>query len=111
MKKSYLSLFVVVYLWGCKKDALKVDEEKEYVQVRSAPALDLVSGGIDLTLKPNGFASICPGGDIVWSATYDISGKKITIKAKETNTTYRFTIISKDEIHGSNGEVLKIVKR
>jgi len=111
--KSYLInlcfvLIAVLGLAACKKDALKVDTEKYYVQASSAPVTDLLGGGMSLTLKPNGTADINPGGDIVWSGTYNISGKKITVKVPDINIKYNFTIVSNDEIHGENGQILKL---
>jgi hypothetical protein len=98
-------------LGACKKDALEVKQEKTFMQIKAQPATDLPGGGIVLTLKPDGTAGIDPGGDILWAATYKISGNKITVKLLDTNTKYKFTIVSDVEIHGENGEILKLVKQ
>lgn len=111
IKNLSVLLLIILCMGACKKDALQVNEEKEFIQVNAATATDLVGGGVDLLLKPNGIAGINPGGDIVWNATYDISGNKLPVKIKETNTKYQFTIISDEEIHGQNGEILKLVKK
>ncbi|MEP6612739.1 MAG: hypothetical protein ABJA76_12665 [Mucilaginibacter sp.] len=108
---ALLMFIAVLSLNACKKDALEIKVEKTYAQARTAPATDLVEGGITLTLKPDGTAGINPGGDIVWSSTYDISGKKITVKVRDLNTTYKFTVISDEEIHGEHGEILKLISQ
>jgi len=110
MKSLYFLLLMIVSISACKKDALEVKQEKEFIQVTLQPATDLAGGGIDLILKPDGTANINPGGDIVWSATYDISGKKITVTVQQTNSKYKFTVISDEEIHGDGGEILKLAK-
>ncbi len=110
-KSLYILLAATLSLGACKKDALQVKTEKEYIQnTTPGAATGLLGGGLDLILKPGGTASFNPGGDIIWGATYDISGKKITVKVQQLNTKYLFTIISDEEIHGANGEVLKLIK-
>jgi hypothetical protein len=104
-------LVAVLCLNACKKAALEVKAEKRYAQALTTPATDLAGGGMTLTLKPGGTAGINSGGDIVWSGTYNISGKKITVKVPDMNTTYKFTVISDEEIHGEHGEILKLVSR
>lgn len=109
--KNWCILLLMALCFGaCKKDALKVDTEKTYVQPRTSPATSLEDGGFWLTLKPGGKADILPGGDIVWRATYDISGTKITVKIAETDQKFKFTIISDDELRGPYGEVLKLTQ-
>jgi hypothetical protein len=111
IKIFYSLLIMVVGLGACKKDALEIKEEKEFMQVNARPATDPILGtAVHLVLKPNGVASIKPGGDIVWTATYNISGKTITVKVRDTNSTYKFNVISSEEIHGEHGEILKLVK-
>ncbi|MBS7565801.1 hypothetical protein KHS38_15445 [Mucilaginibacter sp. Bleaf8] len=101
-------LVLVLLLSACKKDALKVDEEKHYEQVNASPSTDpIIGSAISLTLKPDGVGDIVPGGDIRWNATYKISGKKLTVAVKDIDHKFEFTIISDDEIHGENGEILK----
>ena len=111
MRNLFCLLIVMLSFGACKKDALEVKQDKTYVQVKDAPPTDLAGGGVDLTLKPDGTAIINPGGDIVWYGTYDISGNKITVKVQQTESKYKFTIVSNEEIHGEHGEVLKLVKQ
>lgn len=103
-------LIGIVAFSSCKKDALKITTEKTYSQPSVEAAHDLYGGAMSLTLKPGGMASINPGGDIVYSGNYDISGHKITVKVEQTQSKYIFTIISDEEIHGENGEILMLVK-
>lgn len=104
-------LLTVFCFTACKKDALKVNEEKHYVQTNAqTPSDPLLGTATDLTLKPNGRANILPGGDIVWTGDYDISGRKLTVTVAELNTKFLFTIISEEELHGEHGEVLKLQK-
>lgn len=111
MKNLCCLLIIMLSFGACKKDALEVKQQKTFVQVEVAPATDLPGGGINLTLKPDGTANINPGGDIVWSGTYDISGNKITVKVQQIDTKFKFTIVSDEEIHGEHGEILKQVKK
>ena len=105
-------LLMTLGLASCKKDALEVKEAKEFRQVNAPPATDpLLGTAMYLILKPNGAAGFLPGGDIVWTATYNISGKTINVKVPDINTRYKFSVISDEELHGENGEILKLVKR
>ncbi|WP_158825721.1 hypothetical protein [Mucilaginibacter lacusdianchii] len=109
-----LLLFLCMCLWlsSCKKDALQVEEEKEYLQTNASPIVDpMFSTATHLLLKPGNIAYINPGGDIMWDATYKISGKKLTVKMKDSDSQFKFTIVSEEELHGQDGEVLKLVKR
>jgi hypothetical protein len=110
IKLSYVFLMLMILLAGCKKDAMEVKVEKRFAQVNAAVSTDPRFGGVTLTLSPNGIASINPGGDIMWSATYKIRGNTLTIKVQEIDSEFRFTIVSDQELSGSNGEVLKLVK-
>lgn len=102
-------LLTALLFSACQKDAIKIDTEKSFYQERTTPIKDpMLDGGFSLTLKPNGKAAINPGGDIVWSATYDISGKTITVKVFELDEKFKFTIISDEELRGPNGEVMKL---
>jgi hypothetical protein len=110
IKLSYVFLLsMIVLLTACKKDAMEVKEEKRFVQVNAAPS-DPMFGGVSLTLRPNGVGTINPGGDIVWPASYKIRGNKLSMKVQEINSEFKFTIVSSEELHGSNGEVLKLEK-
>jgi hypothetical protein len=107
---NFFCLLVIILSMGaCKKDALVVDTEKRYNQVNIEKPVDLLGGGVMLVLKPDGIADINPGGDIIWNGTYKISGNKISVKATQIDTKFNFTIISNEELRGSNGEVLKLV--
>lgn len=113
MKKIYLMLFILLSLGACKKDALAVDEEKSYLQTNASATTDpMFPAPIRLTLKPNGIASIAPSGsDIVYSATYKMNGDKITVTVNDfENMKFKFTVISDLELHGENGEILKLDK-
>lgn len=104
-------LLLTICFTACKKDALKVNEEKRYAQTNAQPPTDPILGtAVHLTLKPNGRADILPGGDIVWAGSYDISGTKLTVKVDELDMKFRFTIVSEEELHGENGEILKLQK-
>lgn len=104
-------LLIALSFTACKKDALQVNEEKRYEQVNAQPATDPMFGtAVTLILRPNGQGYINPGGDIVWPATYKISGKKITVTMEESQRKYRFDIISDEELHGTDGEILKLSK-
>jgi len=105
-----LMLIMLISLSACKKDALKVDTEKRYVEKTSAPPTDLAGGAMNLVLKPGGVADLNPGGDIVYRGTYDISGKKITVKIPDLDMKYRFTIISDQELQAEDGEKLKLAQ-
>lgn len=105
------TLLLTICFTACKKDALKVNEEKRYIQTNAQPPSDPILGtAVHLTLKPNGRADILPGGDIMWAGDYDVSGRKLTVNVAELNTKFRFTIINKEELHGENGEILKLQK-
>jgi hypothetical protein len=111
-KSNYLFLLLTVLFWltSCKKDALKVKEQTKYFQINApAPTGTLHATGISLELWPQGIAYINPGGhDFLWGATYKISGKKLTVKSGDY--LYKFTIVSEEELHGENGEILKLFK-
>jgi hypothetical protein len=110
MQKAFYLFVVLLSLVGCKKDALQIREEKSYHQVNAAPTTDrLLGNAVSLTLKPGGSALINPGGDIMWSASYKISGSKIKVHVPDLDKNYQFTIISDNELHGENGEVLRIL--
>lgn len=110
IKNVLLMLIMLISLSACKKDALKVDTEKRYVQKSNAPATDLAGGGMTLVLKPDGVADFVPGGDIAYRGTYDISGKKITVKIPDLDKKYRFTIISDQELEAEDGEKLNLTQ-
>jgi hypothetical protein len=96
---------------ACKKDAIQIIEDKHYSQINAPLVADpQYTTAISLTLKPNGTGYIAPGGDIMHEMTYDVSGKKITVKLSD-KYKYRFDIISDQELHGPNGEVLKLQNR
>ena len=80
------------------------------VEFNNQLVTDAMFGGMRLTLEPDGTASINPGGDIVFRATYNISGNKISVQVQQTNTKYKFTIISDEEISNENGVILKLAK-
>ncbi len=117
MKQSYFKiggLLTIVFLLslaiGCKKDKIEVTEETVYREQRD-PAVQYgpFDGGWQLTLKTDGVADVLPGGDIVYSGTYKISGSKITVKTEQNNETYTFEIISKEEIkEKAYGTILKL---
>lgn len=109
LKNALLMLFMLISLVACKKDAIKIDSEKRYVQQTDAPVTDLAGGPMSLTLKPGGVADLNPGGDIVYRGTYDISGKKITVKIPDLDTKFKFTIISEKELESESGEKLKLM--
>jgi hypothetical protein len=107
MKKINLMLFIVLSLNACKKDALVITQERTFVQVNAPMPIDPSLGtAVHLTLKPGGKAEFLPGGDIVYEATYKIDGDKIIVDA--LNRTFKFTVISNSELHGENGEILKL---
>ena len=108
MKNVLLTLMMFISLNACKKDALKVDTEKRYVGETSAPPTDLAGGAMSLVLKPGGVADINPGGDIVYRGSYDISGKKITVKIPDLEMKFRFTIITDQELEAESGEKLRL---
>ncbi|RDC55629.1 hypothetical protein DU508_15230 [Pedobacter chinensis] len=112
VKTFILPVFIIaltIFLNACKKDQLKVDQEKVFLEAdfkfdSSFP----YNGGWQVTLKPNGKADILPGGDIVWGGTYKISGKNLTIKSD--NKTFKFEILSETEIKEKEYGVLLRLK-
>lgn len=110
MKKfTFLILGIVLCLMACKKDALEIKEEKEYVQINAPEPVFPYEGSIViLTLKPNGKADVLPGGDIVYRASYKIKGKKIKVEIADVSLRLTFTIVSPTELHGEHGEILKL---
>jgi hypothetical protein len=110
IKLPCLLLSLVILLsTACKKDALEVKEEKRFMQT-NAHITDPMFGAVSLTLRPNEQALINPGGDIVWSATYKISGKDLTVKVPDIDSKFKFSIVSDKELHGSNGEILQLIE-
>jgi hypothetical protein len=110
MKKfTFLILGIVSCLMACKKDALKIKEDKEYIQINARePVSAYENSAIYLTLKPNGKADVLPGGDIVYRASYKIKGKKIKVEIADISLRLTFTIVSPSELHGEHGEVLML---
>lgn len=107
--KILCALFILLTGFAaCKKDALKVDTEKNYTEEKTTPATDLAGGAMHLSLKPNGVADINPGGDIMWRGTYTISGKKITVTIPDLDKKFKFTILSETELESETGVRLKI---
>ena len=108
--RKILLVFTVLLITftACKKDALKIDIEKNYTEQKTTPATDLAGGAMHLSLKPDGIADINPGGDIVYRGTYNISGKKIPVKIPDMDMTYKFTVISELELESETGVRLKL---
>ena len=109
----FISIFVTVLLatftGGCKKDRLKVDVEKRYSEM-GVPATPY-SGGMHLTLHPDGMADLVPGGDIIYPGTYRISGSTIKVRSEQLSDVYEFRIISESEItHKTSGTILTLYK-
>lgn len=104
MKKIYLILLLAISLSACKKDALKVESDKTYVeQGVSSGSGSLGFGGVILKLMPDGNADILVGGDAFSRTTYKIKGDKLTIGDNE-----EFKIISETELRYQNTRVLKL---
>jgi hypothetical protein len=104
---TLLALAITLLFTACKKDQLKVDEEKSYFEANHVSA-GPYDGGWQLTLKPDGVADIAPGGDIIYRGTYKINGSKIKVKS-ETGA-FEFKIISDTELKESkHGIVLRII--
>lgn len=94
--------------FGCKKDQLVVNEEKEFSQVDHVPG-NAYDGGWTLTLRPDGVADVLPGGDIVYRGTYKINGSKIKVKTKQNSGSYTFNIISETDIkEKESGTLLRL---
>lgn len=107
-KKILFALFILLTGFvACKKDALKVDTEKNYTEEKTTPVTDLAGGAMHLSLKPNGVADINPGGDIMWRGTYTISGKKIMVTIPDLDKKFKFTILSEQELESETGVRLK----
>ena len=102
-----LTIASVCLFISCKKDKLKVTQDKEFLEVnfKFDPSFPFNSGW-QLALKPNGVADIIPGGDIIWRGRYKINGSLLTVKAD--NETYKFDIINQNEIkEKSSGTILR----
>ncbi|MDN3588686.1 hypothetical protein QWY86_18535 [Pedobacter aquatilis] len=104
-----ISLIVIILLMNsCKKEQLKIDQEKKFSQVdfKFDPTFPY-DGGWGLTLKPNGVADIIPGGDIYYRGNYKISGKNLTVTTD--HTTFKFDILSETEIKEKQyGTILRL---
>jgi hypothetical protein len=102
-----LFLFILTTV-GCKKDQLRVDQEKEYVEVSHQPT-NPYDGGWNLILQPNGTADVIPTGDIIYRGTYKINGSTIKVKTEQNSGSYAFEIISETEIKEKEfGAVLRL---
>jgi hypothetical protein len=104
MKKIYLVLLIAIGLSACKKDALKVEIEKTYVE-QGVSSGTLGFAGIILKLMPDGNADILVGGDTYYRTTYKIKGDKILIEGDQSE---EFKIISSTELRYQNNRVLKL---
>lgn len=104
MKKIYLVLLIAISLSACKKDILKVETEKTYVE-EGVSAGTLGFGGIILKLMPDGKADILVGGDVFYRTTYKIKGNKLIVEGEQND---EFKIISDTELRYQNNRVLKL---
>jgi hypothetical protein len=105
MKKIYLVLLIAISLSACKKDALKVDAEKTYIE-QGVSSGTLGFGGVILKLMPDGKADILVGGDAWYRTTYKIKGDKLILIGDTQND--EFKIISDTELRYQNNRVLKL---
>jgi hypothetical protein len=103
-----LCISVFLLAVGCKKDQIRVDQTREYRELGHVPA-NAYDGGWSLTLQPDGVAEVNPGGDIRYSGTYKINGKKIKVKTPQDKGSYTFEIISETELRETkNGATLAL---
>lgn len=109
-----LSLFMLMNLISCKKDAINIGKgkEKHYSQINASHIFDYeMSNAIELTLYPHGEANLIPGGDVGYKSKYKIKGKQITVEIMPPNQlTMHFTIISEKELRGTRGQILKLTE-
>ena len=70
--------------------------DKEFVQIDPKPTTSMYGGMWVLHVKPDGTASIAPGGDIMFNATYQI--KSSTIKVVTAYKTFEFSVLSQTKI-------------
>lgn len=111
LKKAGLSILLISFLTitsGCEKDQLHIGAMKQYLQANHTPS-NSFDGGWSLTLNPDRTADVNPGGDIVYTGTYKISGSKIKVKTAQNSGTYNFEIINQTEIkEKKSGVILKL---
>lgn len=106
-------LFVSMILVSCKKDALRIEKEKRYIQVNAGPGFgpgDENSRTLILTLYPRGEANLIPGGDVGFTSKYKIRGKEITVEIVPPNEPLKllFTVVSEKELRGEQGQILRL---
>jgi hypothetical protein len=96
----YLGVFLLLLLLGsflgCKKEKLVINIDKEFVQIDPKPTTSMYGGIWVLRVKPDGTASVVPGGDISFRATYQI--KSSTIKVVTDYKTFEFSVLSRTKI-------------
>lgn len=112
-----LSVLLLAFLvTGCKKK-LDVKEDKYFEQVNwvdPGGERDPIAGTgpMHLELRKNGQAFLYPGsGDIVWDGTYKISGDKLKVTITGMNQSYKFSILSNEELKAESGELLHLKNR
>lgn len=118
MKKIVLFAFLSLIVFSCTK-RLEVNQDKYFEQTNwsgdnSAAGTPgwIGSGPMHLELRTDGRAFLYPGsGDIVYSGTYKIRGKKLKVNINDFSLSYDFLIISGTELKGSGGEMLKLKER
>ncbi|WP_432709945.1 hypothetical protein [Pedobacter sp.] len=108
MKNIILLFFAILIFSSCKKDMITVSDSKAYSEVGYKGSDEVYDGGgIYVQLNPNGNAGFKLGGDAIHSATYKITGS--TLKVYSNNKTYKFRIVSEDEIKYED-RTLRLVK-
>lgn len=97
MKKIFFLILTMIIISSCKKDVITVSETKTYSEVGYKGTNEIYDGGgIYVQLNPNGTAGFKLGGDAIQTATYKINGS--TLKVSWNNETYKFKIVSEDEL-------------
>lgn len=87
---------------------ITVSESKTYSEVGYKGSDEIYDGGgLYVQLNPNGNAGFKLGGDAIYPATYNITGS--TLKVYWNDKTYKFKILSGDEIKYDN-RTLRLIK-
>jgi len=112
-KNYFLAVVVcasaILFIGGCKKDKLVVNQTKQYRQLGHMPA-NAYDGGWNLILRPDGAADVIPGGDIAYRGTYKVSGSKIRVNTSQNSGSYTFEIISETEIRERDSGVILVLE-
>ncbi|NEU09199.1 hypothetical protein GZH53_12805 [Flavihumibacter sp. R14] len=106
----FIGVLLATFTIGCKKDRLKVDRIKEYIDMKHVPA-HFLDGPMHLILRPDGTASFNPRGDVMSPSSYNISGSTIKVHGQQITDVIEFRIISETEIkHKTSGIILTYYK-